>query len=257
MKRLRKAILLFAGAAMLAGCASSSYMGVPLTPGAASADLQSLARRARAGDKRAQLELGIIFEEGRGIAADVDRARSLYRMASTDDGGTRMMHAPAIGGRGRPMATPIDRGTKVAGLDEARARLNALDRPGNEAHSSSGSAERSVYGRIRYIGRSDVCATQLAAIQATQRVHISECSAIEYIVTQRNGLTIRVIDLILFTNDRSAMINYEIHFGLLDGIESGLEFYAKRPRARGTISYTEMQADSSILNIVTSFRRGH
>ena len=65
----------------LTACANS-YAGIPLKPGAAPADLQDLARRAQAGDKHAQLELGIQYEEGRGVPVNRARAERLYEMAA-------------------------------------------------------------------------------------------------------------------------------------------------------------------------------
>lgn len=74
------AVLATCAAALLGACAAStSYAGIPLAAGGADSDLQSLARRAQAGDKQAQLELGIRYEEGRGVEADPEAARRLYR----------------------------------------------------------------------------------------------------------------------------------------------------------------------------------
>ena len=121
--RIGLAVLLLA----LAGCgARSGYQGISFAPGAASAEVQSLARRAAAGDKRAQLELGTRFEDGRGVPLDWGRAERLYRMAATTTGGTRMVYVPPVrrGGSGRVM--PVSSGPLVAGLPEAQARLEAL-----------------------------------------------------------------------------------------------------------------------------------
>lgn len=66
----------------LGACAHDSYAGVSFETGGDPAT-QALARRARAGDKRAQLDLGLRYEEGRdGMPFDLARAEQLYRAAS-------------------------------------------------------------------------------------------------------------------------------------------------------------------------------
>jgi hypothetical protein len=62
----------------VAGCAADPYAG--LVPVAAGADpgLRALLRRARAGDRQAQLELGERYEQGRGVPADRARACAIY-----------------------------------------------------------------------------------------------------------------------------------------------------------------------------------
>jgi hypothetical protein len=56
-----------------------------------------LERRAKAGDKWAQLEPGIRCDEGQGVRADLDRARRLYRQAATSGGGTFYICSPHVG----------------------------------------------------------------------------------------------------------------------------------------------------------------
>jgi TPR repeat protein len=51
---------------------------------AADAELQDLARRARAGDPRAQLDLGIRYEEGIRLPVNRAHARKLYLAAARD-----------------------------------------------------------------------------------------------------------------------------------------------------------------------------
>ena len=69
-------------AASLAGCAPGShYLGIDLRVGARDPELQQLAARARSGGRREKLELGILFEEGRGVPRDVAVARRLYEDA--------------------------------------------------------------------------------------------------------------------------------------------------------------------------------
>lgn len=89
--------------------------------------LVTVARMAYNQDKRAQFELGMRFEEGRGgVEADWTKARALYRQAGRatpakkgfarvpdGDGGTKL----AVG-----VASP-----RIAGIPEARERLEMLE----------------------------------------------------------------------------------------------------------------------------------
>jgi hypothetical protein len=111
----------------LAACsAPSRYMGIGFAPGTASQNLQALAQRAQTGDKHAQLALGIAFEEGRGVAVDMKKARKLYRLASTTSGGTLWVYVPSTrkGQAGHVM--PVNMGPVQSGLAEAKLRLAGL-----------------------------------------------------------------------------------------------------------------------------------
>ena len=114
------------GGLLLSGCATNSYAGISFASGAADVGLQALARRAKAGDKHAQLELGIRYEEGRGVPIDLGRAKTLYREAATDSGGTELVYVPASVKRGRAASVPINRGPRIVGLPEAQAKLQGL-----------------------------------------------------------------------------------------------------------------------------------
>ncbi|MFA5968535.1 MAG: hypothetical protein WC816_04755 [Sphingomonas sp.] len=113
-------------AALTACAAPSHYAGVDLHPGVVSPDLQSLAVQAQSGSKQAQLELGIRYEEGDGVPQDYARAKRLYRMAASDSGGTLWVYAPSPGGGAPGRVMPVDRGPRVAGLAEARRKLQEL-----------------------------------------------------------------------------------------------------------------------------------
>ncbi len=88
--------------------------------------LQSLARRAQAGDKQAQLELGIRFEEGRGVERDLKKAKKLYGKAASDSGGTIWVYSPPVGNGTSGRVIPVNTGAKQSGLAEAKRRLEAL-----------------------------------------------------------------------------------------------------------------------------------
>jgi len=121
-----KLTLLSAAVLLVTGCASSQYMGLSLIPGEAPTDLQNLAARAHAGDKQAQLDLGILFEEGRGVPRDRRKAIRLYEQAAADSGGTTWVYSPPVGKEASGRAVPIRGQPKSAGLVEARHRLDFM-----------------------------------------------------------------------------------------------------------------------------------
>jgi len=123
---MKARLALAAALLLLAGCTRDGFQGISFAPGAARADVQALARRAAAGDKIAQLELGIRFEEGRGVPMDWRRAERLYRMAAATTGGTRMVYIPPVRRGGTGTVVPMSSGPLVPGLPDARARLEAL-----------------------------------------------------------------------------------------------------------------------------------
>lgn len=112
----------------LASCtANSTYMGIPLRSGGADPDLGALARSAQSGNKRAKLNLGIRFEEARGVARNFQYAMKLYRAAATSSGGERFVYIPAANHHA-PITMRISDGLFEAGLPEARERLITLER---------------------------------------------------------------------------------------------------------------------------------
>lgn len=110
----------------LGACASASYKGISFRQGGAETWLQNLAKRAQAGEKEAQLELGIRYEEGRGVPIDIDRARKLYSLAASASDGVKWIYsAPVRDGQSGRMI-PVSSGRPQAGLEEARVRLSRL-----------------------------------------------------------------------------------------------------------------------------------
>jgi hypothetical protein len=127
MDRAIPSLALIAAALLVAACAPATrYQGVSLAAGGADPEIQSLASRAATGDKWAQLELGIRFEEGRGVPMDWRRAARLYRAASRTTGGTIMVYMPPVRRGGTGSVMPVSTGPRMPGLPEARARLDAL-----------------------------------------------------------------------------------------------------------------------------------
>lgn len=129
MRAAAAALTLACAMPLTAACAADSYAGISLAPGTTDAELQALAQRAQAGDKEAQLALGIRYEEGRGVPADRRMAIALYRLAARDSGGTVWTHSPSVRGvPGSPIQ--VDRGPYLPGLTEAQQRLERLQRHG-------------------------------------------------------------------------------------------------------------------------------
>lgn len=123
---MRRIVIAALAASLLAGCARASFAGIPFAPGAAAGELQRLARSAEAGDKAALLELGVRYEEGRGVPVDLPRAARLYGLAAASSGGTMFVYMPPVGGARYGSVVPISSGPVVPGLPEARERLRAL-----------------------------------------------------------------------------------------------------------------------------------
>ncbi len=113
---------------LLDACAApTSYAGIDLRPGLENTQLQATAQRAQYGDKRALLELGIAYEEGRTVPVDLKRARALYRAAASTTGGTIFVYQPPVRKGGAGSVMPVNMGPVVPGLAEAKARLKALE----------------------------------------------------------------------------------------------------------------------------------
>ena len=111
----------------LAACAApSSYMGISLNSTATDAAIRQQALRAMSGDKQAQLDLGIRFEEGLGVRRDLRKAKKLYLKAASDSGGTIWVYSPPVGNGTSGRVIPLQSGIKVSGLAEANRRLRAI-----------------------------------------------------------------------------------------------------------------------------------
>lgn len=128
--------------AALSGCAANSYMGIGLAPGAADPGVQALARQAMAGDKRAQLKLGSLYQQAAdGIVVpepgapsnparieDVRAANEIFRIGTGSDdlkkyGSWRMLAMTRAGALYKSAATD----SIEEGLPEAGTRLSAIE----------------------------------------------------------------------------------------------------------------------------------
>ncbi len=129
-------ITCFASSLLLAGCSQSEYYGINLKPVANNqpTKIQSLANRAKSGDKEAQLELGVLFETGRnGLNKDLEKAKALYEEAARDIALTQTTFTTEDNIVKSQTTTT---GKTIKGLEEAKARLESLER----ANSSKGGA---------------------------------------------------------------------------------------------------------------------
>lgn len=115
-------LIIVAAALPLAACANRSYMGIALTPGRAAPDLQNLALRARSGDKQAQFDLGMRFEEGKGVIVNRSRAIRLYRQSATDTG-PLWVYSPGYGATSKGMVVSLDYQKKKDCLKSSLERL--------------------------------------------------------------------------------------------------------------------------------------
>ncbi len=114
-------------AAPLVACAApSSYMGISLIADATSVDVQRLAQLAKSGDKQAQLDLGIRFEEGLGVERDLGKATKLYRAAATDTESNTWVYTPPVGNGTSGRVISVSSRERQYGYADARLRLERL-----------------------------------------------------------------------------------------------------------------------------------
>lgn len=111
----------------LGGCTyTSADQNRRLLPEFTSEATKDTAARARAGDKRAQLALGIAFEEGIGVPADKQRAIDYYRSAAADGASASWLYFPAVGNGTKGRVVEIRSASQQKGLPEAQRRLARL-----------------------------------------------------------------------------------------------------------------------------------
>jgi hypothetical protein len=120
------AIPLIAAAFALHGCATHSHAALFDVGFGASAELQALSTRAAAGDKWAQYELGLLFEQGQGVPANRGRAMQLYALAGRDDPGKMTIYVPSSKSGGKSSLQTFDSGRRAKGLAVARDRLKQM-----------------------------------------------------------------------------------------------------------------------------------
>jgi hypothetical protein len=94
-------------------------MGISMANGVGDFDVQQLAKRARAGDKRAQLELAEAFELGRGVERDAKRAEQLRKLAAASTGGEIWTYTSLAGGK---HAISFDTGPVQDGLGPPKSQ---------------------------------------------------------------------------------------------------------------------------------------
>jgi len=118
-------ITIIAAAAALAGCAHGRVCGAIGQP-YSSASLAQLECSASTGDRFAQLELGIRYEEGAGVARNLDRAERLYARAARTERRQRYVYSPPVGRERHGRLITLGTESGSPGLSEARDRLRAL-----------------------------------------------------------------------------------------------------------------------------------
>lgn len=123
---LRRAVAAAALGAALAACNAGPerYQGISLSADTVDEEVRAIARLAAAGDKRAQLALGIRFETGDGVPVDLRRAERLYRLAATTTGARDVYYSSVRMKTAGKLVRTYE--TPRSGLPEAQARLEAL-----------------------------------------------------------------------------------------------------------------------------------
>jgi TPR repeat protein len=189
LRGLAAALLALAAPLTLAACAPTTYAGISLKPGAADPELESLASRAQAGDKHAQLELGIRYEEGRGVPRDLQRAAALYRSASSGAAQTQMAYVPGSGS-GPGSWTILSGGARADGLAEASMRLFAI---------SPDAAQRKIRATVTEAGVSEasVCKRLAKSLELLYGAPPSECAAYPFDVQPPGQSAFRAYDLVV------------------------------------------------------------
>jgi hypothetical protein len=124
LRAAARALLRLGAPLLLAACATNGYAGLALS---SDSEIRALGRRALAGDERAQLELGVRFEEGRGVPADLDRARELYFDAATRPSRDRIVtYVATPGGAAPSIVRSMPHGLEYSGNAEALLRWHRL-----------------------------------------------------------------------------------------------------------------------------------
>lgn len=160
MKRIAQTALLAAAALVLSGCTVRQYMGIstrtpvtseeqarldaalaspspvaggcpwsaggakPVAVPCASLPLPLLAKLSGMDHKPALLELGIRFEEGRGVAQDWDKAELAYRLAAWQNSFIAGQQVAGVGSLQQPFEPILVPG--APGLESAEQRLASL-----------------------------------------------------------------------------------------------------------------------------------
>ncbi|WP_353117248.1 tetratricopeptide repeat protein [Nitratidesulfovibrio sp.] len=102
--------------------AGAGQTSPPLPP--TNEPLAGLTARAKSGDPRAQLQLGMLHEEGRGVPQDLRRAEALYRQAIAKGDANAMNQLAVLIDSGRSSSS--DRGEAVRLFRKAAEKGNGL-----------------------------------------------------------------------------------------------------------------------------------
>ena len=111
-------LLLLCG--FLAGCALGRDCRGP------AGEVEQLRCAAAAGDKHAQLALGVRYETGDGVPRDLKQAEKLYVRAARTESRPRYVYSPAVGKERHGRVIQVGPPSIAPGLPEARRRLEVL-----------------------------------------------------------------------------------------------------------------------------------
>lgn len=135
----------------LQGCATQSSAALFDVGTGADADLRALSKRAAAGDKRAQYEMGVRFEEGEGLPWDLGRAERIYRLAASPVGASQI-YFPSASGKSGQVKRITNRNVPAndhAAIREKALRIRALPADHVVTFCPAHLAYRGMIGAIR------------------------------------------------------------------------------------------------------------
>jgi hypothetical protein len=226
----------------LAGCAANSYAGISLVAEAADPTLQALARRAQAGDQHAQLELGIRYEEGRGVPANRQRAAALYRSSM---GGTPVPQFVYVAGSGGAPGswTVLYGGATTQRLGDAYLRLLALD-PAEGRHRISARLTP------RGLAEPNICERLMPSLSIIHAAPPAACMAYPFVVEPRGGNPFTAYDLAI--NIPEDLAAERGHPSLVDPVEINL--IEADPMVAGMLTYRLIPAGDGMISVIVNFQ---
>lgn len=227
----------------LGACMANSYAGIALAAGAADPELQGLARRAQAGDRQAQLELGIRHQEGRGVPLDLERAAQLYRRAAASGDNSRLAYVPGTGGRPASW-TILSSGGRSEGLEEASLRLLALEPRAGDHRVFASVAEAG-------LAEPEICHRLERLFTLMHGTPPSECAAYPFEARLSGGRRMRAYDLVVSIPDEAAAaLDYPTN--LVDPIE--IELIDRSEPVRGRLTYFVVPASGGSVPVIYNFQ---
>jgi len=134
-------IILISLVLSLQACASLLREHTACNQNHADTNIQSLMNAACSGDRYAQYQLGVAFDEGDGVETDPALAATYYRLAAAVNTGKSYIYVPGAG-KVPGYVTPIDNGQAHPGDARAKYRLALLYKEGRGVRQDAVKAEK-------------------------------------------------------------------------------------------------------------------